>query len=164
MTYTAAEPDGGAAYTPAPGGAPVLLRRRDGIMPAVAGALSVRGETLTCTGSKADAAPELHPLVAGFLAALPVGRRARGTGRCPEALLLSRYLTATDGARRGRAARKPLSHSDARRALKHAVITTRRIREDGDPAHDRYAAPCAACADLLHHFGVTTVEPAPEQP
>ncbi len=139
---------------------PVLRHRRDGILPAVAAALSVRGETLTCTGSKADTAPELHPLVAGFLAALPVDRRSRATGRCAEAVLLSRFLTAATAARRGLAARKPLSDSAARRALKHGVITTRRIREDGDPQHGAYVPPCPACASLLAHFGVRALGPA----
>ncbi|NEE58010.1 hypothetical protein G3M55_77375, partial [Streptomyces sp. SID8455] len=46
---------------------PHLLHRRDGILPAVAAALSVRGETLTCTAGKGDQPPALHPLVQDFL-------------------------------------------------------------------------------------------------
>ncbi|MCQ4080526.1 YwqJ-related putative deaminase [Streptomyces sp. RB6PN25] len=143
-------------------GAPVLRHRRDGILPAVAAALCVRGETLTCTGSKADAPPRLHPLVADFLGSLPVEQRERTTGRCPEAILLSRYLTAADAARKGRAARKPLSHGEAKRSLKHAKLTARRIREYGDPEHGAYAPPCRACTPLLAHFGVRAVDPSAE--
>ncbi|MFC9650016.1 MULTISPECIES: YwqJ-related putative deaminase [unclassified Streptomyces] len=138
---------------------PVLHRRRDGILPAVAAALSVRGETLTCTAGKADQPPVLHPLVQDFLDTLTSGQRERFTGRCPEAILLSRQLTAAEAGRSKRARRKPLSHSEARRSLKHAKLTARRIREDGDPQHGSYAPPCRSCAPLLAHFGVRPVDP-----
>jgi hypothetical protein len=139
-------------------GAPVLRHRRDGILPAVAAALYVRGETLRCTGSKADTPPQLHPLITDFFNSLPVEQRERTTGRCPEPILLSRFLTAVDTARKGRAARKPFSHSEAKLSLKHAQLTTRRIREDGDPEHGTYAPPCRTCTPLLAHFGVRAVD------
>ncbi|MGP3989458.1 YwqJ-related putative deaminase [Streptomyces sp. 3N207] len=161
--------------------APVLLQRRDGILPAVAAALSIRGETLTCTGSKGERPPAHHPLVQDFLDTLTTERRSRQTGRCPEAVLLSRYLTATEAARadkrsgraksgRGAAGRgsrsakapKPLTLNEAKRALKHAKLTARRIREDGDPLHGSYAPPCRSCGALLAHFGVRAVDPARE--
>lgn len=166
--------------------APVLLQRRDGILPAVAAALSIRGETLTCTGSKGERPPTHHPLVQDFLDTLTTERRSRQTGRCPEAVLLSRYLTATEAVRAekrggrkaarnarsgkgtvGRASRtgkatKPLTLSEAKRALKHAKLTARRIREDGDPLHGSYAPPCRSCGALLAHFGVRAVDPAQE--
>jgi hypothetical protein len=153
---------GGAATRPL-GPPPVLRHRRDGILPAVAAALSVRGETLTCTGAKGDTPPELHPLVAAFLAGLPVAQRTRTAGRCPEPVLLSRFLTALADKRSGRAARKPLSHGEARKALKHSKLTARRIREDGDPEHGTYAPPCRTCAPLLAHFGVRAVDPTTER-
>ncbi|MCT2593016.1 hypothetical protein LHJ74_24400 [Streptomyces sp. N2-109] len=141
---------------------PVPSHRRDGILPAVAAALSVRGETLTCTGSKGDA-PSLHPLVQSFLDSLGIQARERHAGRCPEAVLLSRFLTSVEAARTGkRAARKPLSHGEAKRALKQAKLTTRRIREDGDPRHGSYAPPCRSCAPMLAHFGVRAVAPGAE--
>lgn len=56
------------------GRAPRLQHRRDGILPAVAAALSVRGETLTCTAGKGDQPPVLHPLVQDFLDTLPSSR------------------------------------------------------------------------------------------
>jgi YwqJ-like deaminase len=143
-----------------PGPPPRLRHRRDGILPTVAAALSVRGETLTCTAGRGDAAPELQPLVAGFLGTLPVAQRPRATGRCAEAVLLSRFLAAAEAGRSGRAARRPMEHKEARRALKHAVLTARHIREEGDPRHGGYAPPCPACAALLAHFGVRVVDPA----
>ncbi|MFD5412588.1 YwqJ-related putative deaminase [Streptomyces nojiriensis] len=142
---------------------PVLRFRRDGILPTVAAALSVRGETLTGTAGKADQPPALHPLVQDFLDTLTSGQRERFTGRCPEAILLSRHLTAVEGSRSRRASRKPLSPSEARRSLKQAKITARRIREDGDPLHGSYAPPCRSCDALLAHFGVRSVDLTPSE-
>ncbi|MEU0844259.1 YwqJ-related putative deaminase [Streptomyces sp. NPDC005962] len=138
-------------------GPPPLQHRRDTLLPAVAAALSVRGETLTCTGGKADQSPTLHPLVQDFLDALTSGQRERFTGRCPEAVLLSRHLTAVEASRSKRAARKPLTHGEARRSLKQSKLTARRIREAGDPQHGSYAPPCLSCTALLAHFGVRVV-------
>ncbi|MFJ8075258.1 YwqJ-related putative deaminase [Streptomyces sp. NPDC096176] len=145
------------------GRAPGLRHRRDGILPAVAAALSVRGETLTCTAGKGDRPPPLHPLVQDFLDTLTSGQRERFTGRCPEAILLSRHLGAAETQRSKRAQRKPLTHGEARRSLKHSKLTARRIREDGDPLHGSYAPPCRSCTAMLDHFGVRPVDPtAPE--
>lgn len=163
---------------------PLLRERRDGILPAVAAALSIRGETLTCTGSRGERPPTHHPLVQDFLDTLTTERRARHTGRCPEAALVSRHLNATETARatkrtsrkpakttkatrapktqKATKAPKPLTLSEAKRALKHAKLTARRIREDGDPLHGTYAPPCRSCAALLSHFGVRAVDPAQE--
>ncbi|MEV7726812.1 YwqJ-related putative deaminase [Streptomyces sp. NPDC101733] len=141
-----------------PTAAPVLKFRRDGILPTVAAALSVRGETLTGTAGKGDQPPALHPLVQDFLDTLTSGQRERFTGRCPEAILLSRHLAAVEGARSRRASRKPLTASEARRSLKQSRITARRIREDGDPLHGSYAPPCRSCDALLNHFGVRPVD------
>ncbi|MFJ8310608.1 MULTISPECIES: YwqJ-related putative deaminase [unclassified Streptomyces] len=139
--------------------APLLRHRRDGILPAVAAALSVRGETLTCTAGRGGQPPVLHALVQDYLDTLTSSQRERFTGRCPEAILLSRHLTSVETNRSKRAQRKPLTHGEARRALKHAKLTARRIREDGDPLHGSYAPPCRSCTALLAHFGVRSVEP-----
>jgi hypothetical protein len=139
---------------------PALLHRRDGILPTVAAALSVRGETLTSTAGRGDQPPQLHPLVQDFLDTLTSSRRERWTGRCPEAILLSRHLTTVEATRSKRAARKPLTHGEARRSLKNAKLTASRIREDGDPLHGTYAPPCRSCEDMLAYFGVRTVNPA----
>ncbi|SDL04792.1 YwqJ-related putative deaminase [Streptomyces indicus] len=141
---------------PAP---PALHQRRDGILPTVAAALSVRGETLTGTAGRGDQPPALHPLVQDFLDTLTSGQRERFTGRCPEVTLISRHLTSYEATRSKRAQRKPLTAGEARKALKHAKLTTRRIREDGDPLHGSFAPPCRSCAALIAHFGVRVVEP-----
>ncbi|MGW1890259.1 YwqJ-related putative deaminase [Streptomyces sp. NPDC002004] len=140
--------------------APALLHRRDGILPTVAAALSVRGTTLTGTAARGDQPPALHPLVQDFLDTLTSGQRDRFTGRCAEVILISRHLTAADDTRSKRARRRPMNNGEARRALKHAKLTARRIREDGDPLHGSFARPCRACTALIDHFGVHVVDPA----
>lgn len=140
-------------------GPPVLRHRRDGILPAVAAALSIRDEVLTCTGAKNEQPPVLHPIVREFLDALPVGQRERFTGRCPEVVLISRHLTAVEATRGKRASRRPLTRGEARKALRGAKVTARRIREDGDPAHGTYAPPCRSCGPLLAHLGVRPFDP-----
>ncbi|GAA5008550.1 YwqJ-related putative deaminase [Kitasatospora paranensis] len=141
---------------------PLLRHHRDSLLPAVAAALSLKnGQVHTLAGDKADLAPLLHPLVAEFLAGLPVEHRERFLGRCPEAVLLSQYLTTVDAARSKRAARKPLGLNDARKALKGARLTTVRIREEGDPAHGTHAPPCRSCVPLLDHLNVVSVAVGP---
>ncbi|GAB2763510.1 YwqJ-related putative deaminase [Streptomyces bullii] len=140
--------------------APVLRHRRDGILPTIAAALSVRGTTLTGTAARGDTPPALHPLVQDFLDTLTSAQRDRFTGRCAETILISRHITAADAARSKRAARKPMTNGEARKALKQAKLTARRIREDGDPLHGSFAAPCRACTALSAHFGVRIVDPA----
>ncbi|HLL35043.1 MAG TPA: YwqJ-related putative deaminase [Streptomyces sp.] len=140
--------------------APVLRHRRDGILPTVAAALSVRGATLTGTAARGDTPPALHPLVQDFLDTLTSGQRDRFTGRCAETILISRHIAAADAARSKRAARRPMTNGEARKALKHAKLTARHIREDGDPLHGGFAAPCRACTALSAHFGVRIVDPA----
>ena len=148
--------------------APALRHRRDALLPAVAAALHVDGTTLTCTGAKGDQPPPLHPLVSRFLDELAPAQRTRHTGRCAETVLLSRFLHATEEAREAKRARrsarkprqtKPLSHGEARKALRRSRLTTRRIREDGDPLHGSYAPPCRSCTALLGHFGIALVAP-----
>ncbi len=140
--------------------APALLHRRDGILPTVAAALSVRGATLTGTAARGDQPPPLHPLVQDFLDTLTSGQRDRFTGRCAETILISRHIAAADATRSRRAARKPMTNGEARKVLKQAKLTARRIREDGDPLHGSFATPCRACTALSAHFGVRIVDPA----
>jgi YwqJ-like deaminase len=157
-TDTAGDPRVGWSSTD-PARTPTLLHRRDGILPTVAAALSVRGETLTGTAARGDRPPALHPLVQDFLDTLTSDQRDRFTGRCAETILISRHIAAGDAARSKRAARKPMTNAEARKALKQAKLTARRIREDGDPLHGSYAPPCRACAALSAHFGVRVVDP-----
>ncbi|MCT9080013.1 hypothetical protein N4G65_26185, partial [Streptomyces fulvoviolaceus] len=65
-TGTSGDPRIGWSSTERPH-APVLRHRRDGILPTVAAALSVRGATLTGTAARGDQPPALHPLVQDFL-------------------------------------------------------------------------------------------------
>ncbi|WBO65810.1 YwqJ-related putative deaminase [Streptomyces camelliae] len=138
---------------------PTLRHRRDGILPTIAAALSVRGATLTGTAARGDTPPTLHHLVQDFLDTLTSAQRDRFTGRCAETILISRHITAADATRSKRAARKPMTNGEARKALKHAKLTARRIREDGDPLHGSFATPCRACTALSAHFGVHIVDP-----
>ncbi|WP_030563788.1 YwqJ-related putative deaminase [Streptomyces aureocirculatus] len=158
-TATAEAGDPRVGWSSEPVGAPVLRHRRDGILPTVAAALSVRGTTLTGTPRRGEDLPELHPLVQDFLDTLTSGQRERFTGRCAEAVLISRHIAAADATRSKRASRKPMTNGEARKALKHAKLTTRRIREDGDPLHGAFARPCRSCTALTAHFGVRIVEP-----
>ncbi|WJV48225.1 YwqJ-related putative deaminase [Streptomyces flavofungini] len=158
-TATAEPGDPRVGWSSEPVGAPVLHHRRDGILPTVAAALSVRGTTLTSTPRRGEDPPDLHPLVQDFLDTLTSGQRERFTGRCAEAVLISRHLTTADAGRSKRAARKPMTNGEARKALKHAKLTTRRIREDGDPLHGSFARPCRSCTALTAHFGVRVVDP-----
>lgn len=157
-TGTSGDPRVGWSSAEAPH-APTLLHRRDGILPTVAAALSVRGATLTGTAARGDQPPALHPLVQDFLDTLTSTQRDRYTGRCAEAILISRHITTVDATRTKRAARKPMTNGEARKALKQAKLTARRIREDGDPLHGSFATPCRACTALSDHFGVRVVDP-----
>lgn len=156
-TGTSGDPRIGWSSTERPH-APALRHRRDGILPTVAAALSVRGATLTGIAARGDRPPALHPLVQDFLDTLTSAQRDRFTGRCAETMLISRHIAAVDATRTKRAARKPMTNGEARRALKLAKLTARRIREDGDPLHGSFAAPCRACTALSAHFGVAIVD------
>ncbi|MFJ8626923.1 YwqJ-related putative deaminase [Kitasatospora sp. NPDC093550] len=145
-----------------PADPPVLRHHRDSLLPAVAAALSLKGgEVHTLAGGKDARRPVLHHLVTGFLDTLPLEARERFTGRCPEAVLLSQYLTSVDGRRSKRAARKPMTLHEARKALKGSRMTTVRIREEGDPAHGTHAPPCRSCVPMLEHFTVQSVAVGP---
>lgn len=138
---------------------PIAVRvPRDSILPAVAAALFIGKNIRTRAGLKGDMLPVPHPVVRTLLDELPGEQRERWTGRCPEVALLSEHLFETEAARKGRTAKKPFTLADARRALKGARITVRRIREEGDPAHGEYQPPCRSCAALYEHLGVAATE------
>jgi hypothetical protein len=148
------QPAGPAGAQPTPLSAPPLLRhRRDSILPTTAAALSLpaREQPLKATASRAIGVPELHPVIRDVLDALGAGQRERHIGRCPEAALLSRCL-AEAGAR---------SVEEAREALRGAGITTRHIREDGDPQHGAHAPHCRPCTVLLARLGVRSFSTDP---
>lgn len=133
---------------PAP---PELLRRRDGILPTTAAALSLpeRG-AFTATAIRSATMPALHPVVAAILGELGTAQRERHFGRCPEVALLSRVLTDAGAA----------DIDQARHALAGAGLTTRHIREDGDPQHGAYAPHCRTCTMLNARLGVHSVSAA----
>ena len=132
--------------------APALLHRRDGILPTTAAALSVPGRgALTATASRAGAPPALHPVVREVFDNLGTAQRERHLGRCPEAALLSRFLSEAEAD----------TLDAARLALAEAGITIRHIREDGDPMHGSFAPHCGSCAVLIARLGVlSTGSPA----
>jgi hypothetical protein len=134
----------------------VLTHRRDGILPTTAAALSLpdRAQALTGTASRAAAVPDLHPLIADLLAGLGTAQRERHLGRCAEPALLSRRLTEA-GAH---------GLEDARLALHDAAMTTRYIREDGDPRHGEHAPHCRSCAVLLARLGVRSISSSAGSP
>lgn len=152
---TSREPQDTTTDDPGPVGVRVP---RDSILPAVAAALFIGKKVRTRAGAKGDAAPAPHPLIREFLAQLPADQRERWNGRCPEVELLTEHLLEAEESRKGRAAKKPFALADARRALKGARVTLRRIREEGDPEHGGYQPPCRSCAALLEHFGVSVTE------
>lgn len=113
---------------------------------------------------KGRGTPNLHPLVAAFLADLPVAYRERGNDRCSEVAALSDALHAED-ARRATAGQPPISLDEARtELLRGADVVTYRVREPGDPTGGQTAPPCVSCLALLRHFGFTLQAPEPPAP
>ena len=120
--------------------------------PATAGALLVGGDVFTHTSVKGDRPPNLHALVARFLAELAPEQRERYAGRCAEAVLVSDRLHAAEA---GKGA--PLTAAEARAALWGARLTATRVRQPDDPAHGTYQPPCRSCAALLEWSGIEAV-------
>jgi hypothetical protein len=122
--------------------------------PATSGALLLGGTVYTHTSVRGEVAPNLHPLVAGFLAELPAASRERFAGRCAEAVLISDRVYEAEAA-----AGSPLTVNQARAAVWGARIAVTRIREAGHPEHGTAEPPCRSCTPLLHWFGVEPVTP-----
>lgn len=132
---------------------PLLRHRRDGILPTTAAALSLPGRENPLTGTatpRSAGAPALHPVVRDVLDSLGTAHRERHLGRCPEAALLSRWLTEAGVA----------TLPEARHALAGAGIATRHVREDGDPRHGGHAPLCRSCIMLLARLGVSSASTA----
>jgi hypothetical protein len=125
------------------------------VLPTTAAALSLPGRgALTATAARAAGVPPLHPVVTDVLTALAPAGRERHLGRCPEPALLSRRLAEAGAA----------DVHQAREVLRDAAVTTRHIREDGDPQHGTYAPHCRSCAALLAALGVRSVSGALDVP
>ena len=126
-------------------------------VPAAVTHLTVGDRLLIARSAKGDGTLNHHPLVAEFLAALPVEGRERGYQRCSEAVALSDALHAED-ARRQRSGAAPITLDEARTGLfRGADLVTYRVREAGDPVAGQPAPPCASCLRLLGHLGFALV-------
>lgn len=119
------------------------------------------GDRLRITRSaKGDGELNHHPLVADFLAGLPLEHRERGHDRCAEAVALSDALHAED-ARRGVASQPPITLDEVRTTLlRGADLVTYRVREPGDAVAGQPGPPCVSCLLLLQHLGFTLAAPA----
>ncbi|HEY2673150.1 MAG TPA: YwqJ-related putative deaminase [Rugosimonospora sp.] len=122
-------------------------------LPLTAGALLVNGIVHQHTSVRGETPPDLHPLVRRFLHELPAELRERYTGWCAEAVLVSDRLYEAQAENGG-----TLTANVARAHLWGAQLSLCWIREAGDPAHGRVAAPCRSCAAMLEWFGVEVVE------
>ncbi|CAM5716121.1 hypothetical protein SCALM49S_08956 [Streptomyces californicus] len=138
--------------------APRLIHRRDGILPAVAAALSVRGETLTCTAGKGDQHLALHPLVQDFLDTPP----STGANASPAAAPKPYCSPASSPPPRADAPNAP-SANPSPTAKPAAPSNTpasppAASARTATPLHGSYAPPCRSCSALLSHFGVRPVD------
>jgi YwqJ-like deaminase len=128
-------------------------------VPAAVTHLTVGDRLLIARSAKGDGTLIHHPLVADFLAALPVEHRERGYPRCSEAVALSDALHAEDALRQ-RSGAAPITLDEARTGLfRGADLVTYRVREAGDPVAGQPAPPCASCLQLLDHLGFALVAP-----
>jgi hypothetical protein len=109
---------------------------------------------------KGDGTPRPHPIVADFLAQLPVPVRERGYDRCAEVAALSDALYAEDAERAARG--RPAATLDEVRdqVLRGADLVSYRIREPDDPLGGQPVAPCLSCQALLRHCGFALQAPA----
>jgi YwqJ-like deaminase len=96
---------------------------------------------------KGDGTPVPHPVVAQFLAGLPVGRRERGYDRCAEVAAISDALYA--------AGPQPAPLD----VFRGAEIVTYRVQEPGDPLGGQPVPPCLSCQALLRHCGFALQAP-----
>jgi len=151
----AAEPPAPRTWDPAAQARRDLLRMPT---PATVTHLTVNGRLIIARGAKGDGVLNHHPLVAAFLAGLPVEHRERGFDRCAEVVALSDALHAED-ARRGRAGALPITLEEARTGLfRGADLVTYRVREPGDPVAGQPGPPCVSCLLLLDHLGFQLAE------
>lgn len=123
-------------------------------LPAVASSLLINGMVTSHTSLVGDGRPNLHPAVWSFVDSLALPQRRFFTGRCAEAALISDQLWKLDAGRTdGRTSTIPevASHFTG------AAMTSRMVREPGNPDHGRFTAPCAVCTAMLEALGVSVV-------
>ncbi|GIF96989.1 SUKH-3 domain-containing protein [Catellatospora citrea] len=110
------------------------------------------GRSVTAVGSKVDAEPVHHPLVAAWLRGQPGGMKTRGQSRHAELIVLSDWLLRAD-AGRAAAGLAPTSLSEARDELGRARVQLHHLR-DGAIPQPAAATPCAGCLRAWVDFGV----------
>ncbi|WP_411151354.1 YwqJ-related putative deaminase [Streptomyces sp. A30] len=122
--------------------------------PAVASSLLISGTIVSHTSLVGDGRPRLHPAVWAFADSLPDEQRKVFTGRCAEAALISDQLWKLDAERSdGRSS----TITEAAAHFAGAALTSRMVRDPGDPDHGKPTAPCAVCAALLSALGVRVI-------
>ncbi|WP_346096301.1 YwqJ-related putative deaminase [Streptomyces olivaceiscleroticus] len=120
-------------------------------LPAVASSLLIHGKVLSHTSLIGPGSPNLHPAIRDFVAELPAGQRKSFTGRCAESALLSDQLWQLDA---GRELGRTTTLSQAAPHFAGAAMTSRKIREPGNPEHGEVTEPCPVCSALLETLGV----------
>ena len=122
--------------------------------PAVASSLLINGTIVSHTSLVGDGRPNLHPAVWDFVNSLPNDQRRVFTGRCAESALISDQLWKLDA---GRTDGRTSTITEAASHFAGSAMTSRMVREPGNPDHGKPAAPCAVCAALLDALGVRVV-------
>ncbi|WP_268252143.1 YwqJ-related putative deaminase [Streptomyces alanosinicus] len=116
--------------------------------------LLVQGMVLSQTSLVGPGTPNLHPAVLEFVDSLPVETRRRFTGRCAESALVSDQLWEMDSARTdGRS----VTLREAASRFHDSALTSRMIREPGNPDHGKSTTPCPVCSALLQELGIRVI-------
>ncbi|MBZ4019524.1 hypothetical protein CCS38_28010 [Streptomyces purpurogeneiscleroticus] len=123
-------------------------------LPAVASSLLVQGKVLSHTSITGEGRPNLHPAIWDFVQELPEGPRESFTGRCAESALISDQLWQLSGAGGNDHA---VTLSQATPHFAGSAITSRKVRESGNPEHGEVTDPCAVCSALLERLGVRII-------
>jgi hypothetical protein len=122
--------------------------------PAVASTLLINGTVVSHTSLVGAGRPNLHPAVWDFVNSMPADQRRSYTGRCAESALISDQLWKLDA---DRADGRTSTINEATSHFVGSVMTSRMVREPGNPDHNKPTAPCVVCAALLDVLGVGIV-------
>ncbi|MFG2285710.1 YwqJ-related putative deaminase [Streptomyces sp. NPDC048595] len=125
------------------------------VAPGVASSLLVGNYVVSHTSLSGDGEPNLHPAVQEYFDGLPVAQQEPFLGYCAESALISDQLWELDSRRGGL---PPISLEEAAPHFAGAAMTSKLIREHGDPDHGRPTVPCGACQGLLDTLGVRFIE------
>lgn len=119
--------------------------------PATASSLLLRGKIFSQTSSFGEGTPNHHPVVESFIGQQLSNRPQRFRGNCGELALVSDQLWGLDAQRTDGA---HTSFDEARQYFQGAIITSKKIRPNGDPQHGQSAEPCWMCTELLNTLGI----------